>query len=87
MTDVITRNTPTTYTPLRILFKPDGDGGIVAIADFQIRNSDGQIIDNDHPVVELTEQERATFLTWFENKCSAYETATGLERYTPPQGG
>jgi len=87
MSDVITRNTPTTYEPVRIALQQNDDGEIVALADFRIRNANGQVIDDDHPTVTLTEQERATFLTWFLGKLDLYEAATGLERYVPPERG
>ena len=80
MSDVIIRNTPTHYRPQRIAFQPDGEGGIVAMADFEILNVDGGIVDFDHPTVTLTQGEYDAFLTWFNAKCALYETATGLER-------
>ena len=50
------------------------------MADFEILNIDGGIIDFDHPTVTLTAGEFDAFLTWFNAKCALYETATGLER-------
>jgi len=82
MSDVIARNTPTTYEPTRIALQQNEAGEIVAMADMAIRNADGRIIDSDHPTVTLTAGEQSTFLTWFLEKLAEYETATGLTVWT-----
>lgn len=59
MSDVIIRNTPTQYQPLRLAIQPD-DGEIRASADFAIRNADDAQIDVDHPSVTLPDGQTVT---------------------------
>ena len=77
---IIDQLTPVYYRPTRIALVPDGEGGIVAMADFAIYNADGEALATDHPSVTLAAGEQSTFLAWFNDKLAAYETATGLER-------
>ena len=79
---VIERNTPVWYSLRRICFQMDAENNIVATADLVIRNSEGQVIDDDHPDTTLTAGERTAFTTWILGELTAYETATGLTRYT-----
>jgi len=81
---IIEQLTPTHYFPQRIAFERDGEGGIVATADFPIYNINGRRVGTDHPAVTLTPGELSTFLAWYNAKAAAYETATGLELYVPP---
>jgi len=77
---IIEEYTPTHYRPTRISLEPDGAGGIVARADFEIRSITGRQITTAHPEATLTAGELSAFLAWFNDKCTTFETATGLER-------
>ena len=85
MATIIERFTPTHYYPTRIAFQRNGGGQIVAMADFTIYNVLGRQIGDDHPTVTLNPSEAAAFLSWFNAKTDAYEAATGLALYVPPE--
>ena len=74
------RYLPTQYRPLRIALEADGEGGIVATADFQVFNAAGDVVGVEHPTVTLTAGEQSTFLAWFNGKLAEYEAATGLTK-------
>lgn len=57
---IIDRLTPTHYRPLRIAFEPNGNGSIVAKADFRIYSVTGRRVGDDHPTVTLAQGQQVT---------------------------
>jgi len=84
---IVEQLTPTQYRPIRLVIEiaPDTTlttDSISPHADIRILNTDGQQLGIDNPTPQTTQAELSMFLAWVQNNLAAYETATGLGRYT-----
>ena len=61
------------------------NGDVVAIADMQILNADGKQLATHNPSTTLTPQEKQVLAAFVNRELEAFETATGLTEWIPPE--
>ena len=81
---IITDLTPTQYELIRIGIQREGTE-VVAIADMWIYNADGRRLTTHNPSTTLTQNEKQVLLGFVNRNLAAFEAATGLTKYTPPE--
>jgi hypothetical protein len=81
---IVTDLTPTQYSLIRIGLQQD-DTGVVAIADIRIYNADGQQLATHNPSTTLTTNEKQVLAGFVNRELAAFEAATGLTKYVPPE--
>jgi len=81
---VITDLTPTQYSLTRIGLQQEGTS-VVAIADMMIHNADGRRLATHNPSATLTQNEKQALIGFVNRELAAFESATGLTKYVPPE--
>ncbi len=61
------------------------NGDVVAIADMRILNADGRQLITHNPQTTLTTQEKQALAGFVNRELAAFETATGLTEWIPPE--
>lgn len=81
---IVTDLTPTQYELIRIGLQREGTD-VVAIADIWIYNAAGQRLTTHNPSTTLTTNEKQVLAGFVNRNLMAFEAATGLTKYTPPE--
>ena len=61
------------------------NGDVVAIADMKILNAEGRQLITHNPQTTLTTQEKQALGAFVNRELGAFETATGLTEWIPPE--
>ena len=82
--DDVNALTPAQYEVLRLAFQQE-EGSIVAHWDVRILNEDGRRLATLHPTSQPDATLRAALVSWYQATKTAFENATGLTEYEPPE--
>ena len=83
---IVTDLTPTQYSLIRIGLQQEGTK-VVAIADMWIYNAAGRRLATHNPGTTLTTNEKQVLAGFVNRELAAFEAATGLTKYIPPEEG
>lgn len=70
--------TPTQYRAIEMKVERDGEGGIKVTFEMALYNSEGRGLMHKTWATTLTQAQTDSFLAFYQNKMSEFETETGL---------
>ena len=82
--DDIAALAPTQYEVMRLAFQQT-DSGLVAFWDVRIRNAAGRILTVVHPANQPDMSTTTALASFYNASKAAFETATGLTEWVPPE--